>query len=270
MKIIVKGFGFALLVQSYSWAMEFLRPISAPYSSVATGTILELRDDVYSLDARLSTELAVCRQLSFYSDVSYRFFSYQWEILWRRQLHEMLDLQVNGFNESYLGMKWFPLEYVGVAANFRFVPGEGSQKERFPRWGLEPMAFYPISAFLYFGAAFGFYSFLERDNFQPGMEIGEKFSLVWKPFYKISTPNGLRISYVFLLRHRIQESKNLNMLPAYQKMDDEYSGFRMRVQIAYGLKSLPFEYGFAYEMSRGLFFGFETGHRMEFFLGTSW
>ena len=263
-------FGVLLGTCVLSHATEALRPVTSPRTSVTFGGIVELRDDVYSADVRFLTEVAFCKCFSLYSDVSYRFISLQYEVADFEQQHEILDLRVNGFNESYLGMKWFPLEYVGVAANFRFVPGEGSQKERFPRWGLEPMAFYPISAFLYFGAAFGFYSFLERDNFQPGMEIGEKFSLVWKPFYKISTPNGLRISYVFLLRHRIQESKNLNMLPAYQKMDDEYSGFRMRVQIAYGLKSLPFEYGFAYEMNRGLFFCFFTGHRMEFFLGTSW
>lgn len=262
----VKKFGCAILfAYASSFATEVVRPVTTPHTSVTLGGIVELRDDVYSGDARLSTELAFCKCLSIYSDIAYRFASYQYEVANFEQQHEIVDLRVNGFNESYLGVKIFPSDYVGVSANFRFAPGEGSQKDRFQRVAVEPMAVYPFSKYLLLGAALGYYTFIEKDHYLPGDEIGGQASFVWKPFFRLENPRGLQISYVFLLRHRVNESKNKNLLPRYQKMDDLYWGFRMRGEIAYFFQSLPFGYGFGYEMNRGTLFGFETGHRIEFF-----
>ena len=266
----IKIFALVLCFCTSIFATEFVRPITRPHSGISLGSMAELRDDVYSLDGRFSAEVAFNNRISVYSDISYRFFSYQWETELHDQLHELVDLRVNGFNESYLGVKFFPIEFVGLAVNWRFEPGDGSQNDRFLRLGVEPLTVIPISEYLEFGAALGFYSFIERDNFQPGDEIGGQVSLIWKPFYKLQNPRGLKLSYVFLLRKRIEESKNLNMKTAYQKMDDEYAGFRMRAAIEYDLKSIPLGYGFAYEMNRGTLFGFETGHRIEFFFTSNW
>lgn len=247
------------------FAADVLRPVSAPRSSVTLGAVAELRDDVYSLDARLSAEVALCKRLSVFSDISYRFFSYYWETELHDQLHEIVDLRVNGLNESYLGFKFFPVELFGVSANFRFAPGDGSRDDRFRRLAVEPMAVYPFSEYLEIGASVGYYAFFEKDRFEPGDEIGGEFSLRWKPFYSLRTHRGLELSYVFLIRRRVEESRNLRMQEAYQKMDDAYSGFRMRVEVAYAMKSVPLGYGLGYEMNRGTLFGFETGHRVEFF-----
>ena len=263
----MKKIGCAILLACISsFATEVVRPVTAPHTAVMIGGIVELRDDVYSGDVRLSTELAFCKCLSVYSDIAYRFASYQYEVANFKQQHEIVDLRVNGFNESYLGLKISPNEYVGVNANFRFAPGEGSRKDRFQRVAVEPMAIYPFSKYLLLGASLGYYTFIEQDHFLPGDELGGKTSFVWKPFYKLETPRGLQLSYVFLLRHRVNESKNKNLKSRYQKMDDLYWGFRMRGEIAYFFESWPLGYGFGYEMNRGTLFGFETGHRAELFV----
>lgn len=256
----------ALFGTSSLFAAEVVRPVSLPASSVTFGGMAELRDDVYSLDARLSTEIAFCKCFSVFSDISYRFFSYQWETKLSNQLHEIVNLQVNGLNESYLGFKLFPTDYFGVSANFRFSPGDGDKNDRFERLAVEPMAVYPFSEYLNLGASLGYYTFLEKDNFEPGDEIGGRVSLEWKPFYALRVRRGLRISYVFLLRHRLEESRNLNMRKEFQKMDDAYWGFRMRGELSYSFAKLPVGIGAAYEMNRGTLFGLETGHRVEFFL----
>ena len=260
------SFGCAILFAFVSsFATEVIRPVSAPHTSISLGGILELRDDVYSGDMRVSTELAFCKCFSVYSDVSYRFASYQYEVANFKQQHEIVDLRINGLNESYLGFKIFPSDFWGVNANFRFEPGEGSQNDRFQRLAVEPMAVYPFSEYLRLGVSLGYYTFIEKDHFLPGDEIGGEASFVWKPFYKLENPRGVQLSYVFLLRHRIHESKNKNLKSRDQEMDDRYWGFRMRGEIAYFFKSLPFGYGFGYEMNRGTLFGFETGHRAELF-----
>lgn len=260
------SFGCAILFACVSsFATEVIRPVSAPHTSISLGGILELRDDVYSGDIRVSTELAFCKCFSVYSDVSYRLAAFQYEVANFKQQHEIVDLRINGLNESYLGLKIFPSDFWGVNANFRFEPGEGSQNDRFQRLAVEPMAVYPFSEYLRLGASLGYYTFIEKDHFLPGDEVGGEASFVWKPFYKLKNPRGLQLSYVFLLRHRIHESKNKNLKSRYQEMDDRYWGFRMRGEIAYFFKSLPFGYGFGYEMNRGTLFGFETGHRAELF-----
>ena len=247
------------------FATESVRPVSIPQSSVVLGGVAELRDDVYSADARLSTELALNERLSVYSDISYRFVSLQYDFYGFKQRHEMINLRVNGMNESYLGIKFFPVKYFGIGFNWRFAPGGGSRNDRFPRLGVEPMAVYPFSRSLSLGALFGYYTFFERDNFQPGDELGGSVSLVWRPFLEADPFHGFQFSYVFLFRCRVGESENLKMAAPYRKMNDLYSGFRMRYEAAYFLRSVPLGYGASYEISRGTLFGFETGHRIEIF-----
>lgn len=259
-------FGVLLGTCVLSHATEALRPVTSPRTSVTFGGIVELRDDVYSADVRFLTEVAFCKCFSLYSDVSYRFISLQYEVADFEQQHEILDLRVNGFNESYLGFKLFPVDYFGLSASFRFAPGEGSQNERFQRVAIEPLAAYPFSKHLLLGASLGYYTFIEKNHFQPGDEIGGQASFIWKPFYSFEVKRGVQLSYVFMIRHRVNESQNKNLMYRYQKMDDAYWGFRMRGEIAYFFKALPFGYGFGYEMNRGTLFGFETGHRAELFL----
>lgn len=247
-------------------ATETVMPISPPQNSVRVGGIVELRNDVYSVDAHLLTELSPLKKFSVFSDISYRFLSYEWEALWLDQLHQPVNLCVNGLNETYLGFKFFATENFGFSSHFRFAPGSGSQVDRFERIAFSPLSVYPFSAHLLLGASIDFFTFLAKDSFDPGDEIGGRISMIWKPFFRLKVPRGLQLTSVFLWRHRVQESRNLHMKKSYQKMDDKYFGFRLREEILYKFTSLPLGYGFVYEMNQGTLFGDETGHRVEFFL----
>ena len=101
-----------LLALSVSaFATEPLKPVLPPLNAIMVGGVGELRDDVYSADLKWSVELAPCNCLSFYTDMSYRFVSYEWQTMLHDQIHEMVNLQVNGLNESFVGMKFFPIRY---------------------------------------------------------------------------------------------------------------------------------------------------------------
>ena len=134
----------AFVLFGLSGATEVLRPVLPPRNAIEVGGTAELRDDVYSFDAGWSVEVAPCSCFSFYADMSYRFVSYQWETMWHDQLHEYVNLQVNGLNESYVGAKYFPVDFFGVALNWLDQPGEGSRVNRFNRLGVEPM-FLPVT-----------------------------------------------------------------------------------------------------------------------------
>ena len=261
-------FLFALFVTAN--ATEPLRPVLPPRTAVDLGALGELRDDVYSADLGWMVEVAPCECFSLYTDLSYRFVSYQWETMMHDQLHESLNLHVNGFNESFIGAKFFPVEYAGVAVSWRFRPGEGSRVERFNRLGVEPMVLYGFSSTLLLGLSLQYYTFIEDANYQPGDELGIKASFVWDVFWNKKARTGWRIAYAYLFRWRIEESENMNMRESYREMDDMYSGFRMRGEIAryFGWFPFPFGIGMAYEMNRGYLFGFATGHRGELFIRT--
>ena len=251
----------------FSFATEPLKPVLPPQSALTFAGLAELRDDVYSADLKWSVEIAPCNCLSFYSDMSYRLISYEWQVMLHDQIHEMVDLQVNGLNESFVGMKFFPLPYFGLDVNWRFKPGEGSRVERFERLGVEPMGVYRFSPDMLLGISGQYYTFIEDRNYQPGDELGVKTSLVWNVAWDRVERSGWRIGYVFLFRWRVQESENRNLEADYRKMDDLYRGFRMRGDVARYVTWLPFPFGIglAYEMNRGNLFGFETGHRAELF-----
>lgn len=250
------------------FATEPLKPVLPPQNAIALSGVGELRDDVYSADLKWSVEVAPCNCLSFYTDMSYRFISYEWQTMLHDQIHEMVNLQVNGLNESFVGMKFFPIQYFGLNVSWRFKPGNGSRVERFERLGIEPMGVYRFSPNMVLGLSGQYYSFIEDKNYQPGDELGVKTSFVWNAFWDKYARTGWQVGYVFLFRWRIQESENHNLAKDYQKMDDLYRGFRMRGDIAryVGWFPFPFGMGMAYEMNRGNLFGFETGHKVELYL----
>lgn len=248
-------------------ATEPLRPLYAPQTSIKFGAVAELRDDVYSADLGWSVELAFCKCLSIYTDMSYRLVSIEFDTMLHDQIHEMVNLQVNGLNESFVGAKIMPIDNAGVVVNWRFKPGEGSRIERFMRLGVEPFALYPFSKRLLLGASFQYYTFLEDRNFQPGDEVGLKASFIWNFIWDENRQSGWQAGYAFLFRWRIEESENHNLDKEFQKMDDLYRGFRMRGELSRHVEWFPFPFslGLAYEMNRGNLFGFETGHRIELF-----
>ena len=90
-----------LLLVAVAFATESLKPTLPPENSIALAGVGELRDDVYSADLKWSVEVAPCNCLSFYADMSYRFVSYEWQAMLHDQIHEMVNLQVNGLNESF-------------------------------------------------------------------------------------------------------------------------------------------------------------------------
>lgn len=249
------------------FAREPILPVRIPGSYAVLGGVIELRDDVYSADANLSGEFAPCNCFSVYGDFSYRFVSYEFDTMLHDQIHEMLNLQVNGFNESYLGMKMMPNSFLGVDINWRLPPGEGSQVNRFHRLGVSPFVVFPFSKGMNLGTSMEYFMFLDKRNFQPGDELGVKASISWKLAWDYEDPSGWLVDYVFLYRWRIQESENMNMDKPYRKMDDLYRGFRLRLDAGRYWAVAKNSLGVAmfYEMNRGDLFGFETGHTIGFY-----
>lgn len=240
-----------------SFARETISPVGLQKSQVVLGALAELRDDVYSADMNVAGEFAPCDCFSVYGNTSFRFVSYEFDTMLHDQIHELQNLHVNGFNETYLGMKFMPYSFFGVDVSWRFPPGEGSRVNRFHRLGIEPMGLYDFSRRLKLGVAVAYYTFLESDDFQPGDEMGLKGSMVW-------SLSRWELSHVFVYRWRLQESENLHMEKPYQKMDDLYRGFRMRTDVGRNFAIGKNDLGIFlfYEMNRGNLFGAETGHTM--------
>ena len=253
---------------SLTFARESIHPLRLPESSIQLGGYGELLDDVYSADMQMDAEYAPCNCLSLYVDASYRFVSYEFDTMLHDQRHEAVNLEVNGFNETYVGAKFVPYSFFGVDVNWRFPPGDGSEANRFSRLGIEPFYLYNFSRSLSLGASAGYYTYLESDNFQSGDELGLKASLEWRLAYDSENRCGWLLDYVFLYRFRIQESKNLNLEKDYQKMDDLYRGFRMRMDAAryFSLKTHSLGIALYYEMNRGNLFGMETGHSVGLYI----
>ena len=205
-----------------SLARETISPVRAPESFVLLGGLAELRDDVYSADMNVAGEFAPCNCFSIYGDFAYRFVSYEWDGMLHDQIHEKINLQVNGLNESYLGMKLMPFPFFGVDVSWRLPPREGSRVNRFHRLGVSPMGLYHFSKNMTLGVAAEYFTFLEKQSFQPGDELGAKGSFSWRFLWDMDDHSGWQLDYVFLYRWRIQESRNLNLSEAYQKMDDLY------------------------------------------------
>lgn len=238
-------------------ALEQVLPVTSPHSAVSLGAVASLYDDVYSGDVNLSGEAALNPRLSVWGATSYRFISYQYELMLHDQLHEYVNLRVSGLNAMHIGFKYFPLEFFGFGSSWRFRSHGGDIKEHYDRLGASLMGLYPVSPRLLLGASFDAFTYFERLDYQPGKELGGRLSFVWKPA-------KWEISEVLMYRHRINESQNLTMDEPYEGMDDEYSGIKAHIAVSRSLcEAFPFSIGIAYEMSKGTLFGFETGHLVE-------
>lgn len=257
-------FACALALGHFVHARETVTPVHAPESYALLGGVGELRDDVYSADLNMAGEFAPCNCFSVYGDFSYRLVSYLWDTEFHDQRHEALNLHVNGLNESYLGAKMMPFPFLGVDVSWRLPPREGSQENRFHRFGISPFGLYEVSRNMELGAALEYYTFLEKQNFQSGDELGAKASISWKLLWDRADRSGFRLDYVFLYRLRIQESENLNMERPYRKMDDLYRGFKMRLDAGryFSLRGNSLGVALFYEMVRGYLFGMEMGHTL--------
>lgn len=247
-----------------AFATEILKPVSRPSSEILIGGIADLRDDVYSGDGRFAAEISPIKYFSIFTDVTYRLVSYEFDTMLHDQIHELIDLRVNGLNATTVGTKVFPLENYGLTFAYRFPSRDGDRRERFPRISAELQSVYDFSRRMQFGYALEFLTYGERTNFQPGNEIGSRFSCLWNL-------SNWEFTYAFLFRHRVEQSLNYNLDKPYRKMDDEYSGYRMHMGVGrnIALGTLVLKPGIAYEITRGTLFGFETGHRVELLLRVS-
>ncbi|MBO7414599.1 MAG: hypothetical protein J6U20_13205 [Fibrobacter sp.] len=246
------------------WATETLHPIQPPKTHLTAAGIFELSDDVYSTDAVLSLEVAPIEWVSLYTDASFRFMSYSYETSIRGYEHNYCNLHVNGFNETYLGAKATLLNNFGLDINWRFPPGEGSQKNRFHRLNVEPFAFMNIRKNLFGGLSLRYNTFLEDANYKPGDEIGAKGSFIFNFFWNEYMYTGWSLESTFLFQARVISSKNYNLKKPYQDMKDKYQGTKMKFELIRHFEMFNKHIGFGinYEMHNGTLFGFETGHRV--------
>lgn len=253
-------FKIILASAAIACALEPVAPVTPPHSAVSLGAVASLYDDVYSGDANLSGEAALNPRLSVWGATSYRFISYQYELMMHDQLHEYVNLRVSGLNATHIGFKYFPLEFFGFGSSWRFRSHGGDIKEHYDRLGASLMGLYPVSPKLRLGAALDAFTYFERLEYQPGKELGGRLSFVWKPA-------KWEVSEVLMYRRRMDESRNLRMDGPYRGMDDEYSGIKARIAVSRVFWSdvFPLSIGAAYEMSKGTLFGFETGHLVEIF-----
>ena len=253
-----------LLVSGACLATENLHPIIPPTTSVGVQGTIELNEDVYSADMEVSAEYALHPRISVYVDGAFRFLSYSYEYSTEGYIHNYCNLHVNGFNETYAGIKLLMLPHLGMNLGWRFPPGEGSQINRFHRLNLEPFALFQVSKRLLVGTAFRYNTFLEDKNYMPGNEVGFKASFVWKPGWNDSLNTGWQLSETFLYQARIEESENRNLDKPYRGMKDKYRGMKMKFDAMryFKIVSIPVGFGLNYEIHEGTLFGFETGHRI--------
>ncbi len=244
-------------------AREPILPVRGPSSYALLGIDAEIRNDIYGGEIGFAGEFAPCNCASVYIDAGYRLVSYDFDMDGSLEMrHDVLDMDENGFNETYLGVKLMPYPFFGVDVSWRFPPGGGSQVHKFHRFGISPMGIYDISKRLKLGASLGYYTFMEKQNYLPGDELDVKGSLVWNFFWDANQHRGWELSHVFLYRWRLQESENHGLKKPYQKMHDLHQGFRMRSDVGYYFAIAGNALGVSgfYEMNRGSLFGGETGH----------
>ncbi|WP_290746740.1 hypothetical protein [Fibrobacter sp. UBA4309] len=251
-----------------AWGTELLRPVEIPATRFQVLGTIELDDDIYSSDMTVSAEYAPFRAFSVYTDVAYRFLSYSYEYSTEGYIHNYCNLHVNGFNESYVGAKFFFLPNFGLNFNWRIPPGEGSQLNRFHRMNMEPFTILRVSRDLLVGTSLRYNSFIEDNHYKPGDEIGFKASFVWQLGWNDSLHTGWRLSEAFLYQVRFEESENRNLAKPYSKMKDKYRGMKIGFDASryFNVFGLPLGIGLNYEIHKGTLFGFETGHRIGIYL----
>lgn len=252
------------------WATEVLRPVQEPQSILAAETAFELYDDVYSLDEIIFLEYSPFAPISFYTDASFRFLSYSYEFSKSGYIHNYCNLHVNGFNETYLGMKAFFFERFGLNLNWRFPPGEGSKQDRFHRLNIEPFTTFKFSNNLHSGISVLYNTFLEDKKYIPGDEFGIKGSLVWNFFWIDYMFTGWEMNIIILYKQRFTESKNKNLNKPYQEMKDTYKGIQSKIELMrhFMLFERFLAFGLTIEHHTGTYFGFESGYRIGLKLDT--
>lgn len=266
---MIKAVGcFLAIVPLAVCGTELLHPVLPPATSLSISGAVELDDDVYSGDIAVSGELAPLKWLGFYADGSFRFLGYSYEYSTKGYIHNYCNLHVNGFNETYLGLKALVYKNFGMDVNWQFPPGEGSQKYLSHRLNAEPFIFMNVGQDLTVGTSFRYQRFLEESNYKPGDEMGIKVSMVWRLMWNPKHRTGFQLSEIFLYQARIQESENMNMAKPYRGMDDRYRGMKVDFDVTryFNISSIPVGFGFNYEIHKGTLFGFETGHRIDFHL----
>jgi hypothetical protein len=243
-------------------ATETLHPITPPSSHAATHWGVELDDDVYSSDVTLSAEYAPLARVSVYADASFRFLSYSYEYSTEGYIHNYCNLHVNGFNETYAGVKAMLWRGVGIDLGWRFPPGEGSQVARFHRLNVEPFTTLQFSRDLLVGTALRYNTFLEEGGFKPGDEVGVRGSFVWRFGQNARRTAGWQLTEKFLYQVRIEDSENRNLARPYRQMKDQYRGMKIDYEIMryFEIFKVPLGIGLNYQIKKGTLFGFETGH----------
>ena len=252
------------LLAAASYATELLHPVLPPATNLGVQGAFELDEDVYSADMDVSAEYAINPRFSVYLDGAFRFLGYSYEYSTKGYVHNYCNLHVNGFNETYAGMRAILFRNIGLDLGWRFPPGEGSQKNRFHRLNIEPFTVLQFSRDLALGTAFRYNTFLEDKNYKPGDEIGMKVSFVWKLGWNDSLETGWQFSETFLYQTRIEESENRNLAEPYRGMKDKYKGYKMKFDVTRFFRMFGYSVGFGlnYEIHDGTLFGFETGHRI--------
>jgi hypothetical protein len=243
-------------------ATEVLHPILPPASSLSIQGTEELDEDVYSTDMAVSLEYAPLSRISLYVDGSFRFMSYSYEYATEGYLHNYCNLHVNGFNETYAGVKAMLWRGVGIDLGWRFPPGEGSQVARFHRLNVEPFTTLQFSRDLLVGTALRYNTFLEEGGFKPGDEVGVRGSFVWRFGQNARRTAGWQLTEKFLYQVRIEDSENRNLARPYRQMKDQYRGMKIDYEIMryFEIFKVPLGIGLNYQIKKGTLFGFETGH----------
>lgn len=256
------GLSFALFIflltsVRMAHATETMHPIKFPTTQVAIAGTVELNDDVYSSDLTFSAEYAPISRFSVYADGSFRFLSYSYEYSTKGYIHNYCNLHVNGFNETYVGVKALIWRGLGLDLNWRFPPGEGSQLNRFHRLKVEPFNVWSISSTFTLGTSIRYSTFLEAENFKPGDELGLRATLDWKF-------DHWEFTQMYLYQARITESENRNLKGKYKQMKDKYRGIKFDYEIMrhFDFFKVPFGIGINYQIHKGTQFGFETGHQI--------
>lgn len=244
------------------FATEYFTPIGFPATNVAIGETVELDDDIYSTDLNVYAEFSPVKFFSLYADGAFRFLSYSYEYSTKGYIHNYCNLHVNGFNETYVGAKIIAWHGLGLNANWRFPPGEGSQKNRFHRLNIEPFYAWQATKRLVVGTSARYDTFLEDSNYKPGDEIGLRTTFVWKFLWSDAQKSGWKFSEQFLYQKRIEDSENRNLAKPYRKMKDTYSGIKIDYELAryFDICSRSLGVGINYQIKKGTLLGFETGH----------
>lgn len=254
------------IFQTALFAYTPLRLKSLPSNSIELATLLELHDDVYSNDINAFAEFSLNSQLSFLGELSYRTFSFEQEMDTSFNiLHKGTNLSVSGFYTFLLGVKFFPVEFLGASLDWAIPIEKELGFQKFHSVSGEFLFLYPFTNWFEFSLAQEFCFYIPTDNFSLGSEI----AIQWQGIFKISK---WRIEHISEFRQRVKDSKNKSLAIPYQKQNDRFSALRFKTAIYRNLieKSFDLDIGISYEVAKGFLYGKETGHKFSIESRFSW